>query len=84
MNENDRHRFTSSKKVILFFAVIFVVVSLYLFYPIVECIHDWSGYAEDCSETFALTIIIPYPIFLVIWFVLFMGSLLLVKAKQNK
>lgn len=84
MSEKNRTSSRFPKKTILSFFAILVIVCIYLYYPIIECIREWGEYAEDCKDTFGLTSIISLPIFTIVWGIAFAISILVAKARQKR
>ena len=42
----------------------------FLFSPVLQCLRDFHGFADDCRNTLGMTLTIPVPIGCVLWLVL--------------
>lgn len=52
---------------ILLFASGTLLAIYFLFSDVIQCVHDWGRFAEDCRQTFFLTILFPFPLIFVAW-----------------
>ncbi|WP_157381759.1 hypothetical protein [Burkholderia ubonensis] len=70
------------KVVVFVFLLAFVCISIYLFYPVAQCVRDWGEFAADCRETLELTLFIPFSLFLVVWGVSLAAVILVMRKKK--
>ncbi|WP_201695160.1 hypothetical protein [Paraburkholderia hiiakae] len=79
-NTNNRQSITS---IVTIFIGAFIGAALYLFYPVLECIHNFGGYAEDCDDGLSL-FLVPFTIFFVAWSATFIIVISVALSKQKK
>lgn len=64
------------------FVLVFVVVVLRLFSPFRAMRERVGGFAADCREALDLTLLMPIPVFPVVWSVLLMLFILVLRRKM--
>jgi hypothetical protein len=80
--ESNNDRRASFKFVAFIFVAIFIGATLYLFYPVLECIHNLGGYAEDCDDAFSL-FLIPFSAFAIVLAIIFIVSIAIAISKKK-
>lgn len=66
----------------IIFMVILVGTAFFLFSPVLECMHNFGGYVEDCDDAFSL-FLAPFAIIFIIWSIIFIIAIFIVLSKQK-